>query len=256
MNLQLEGKVGIIMKVTVIGCWGGYPAPDGATSAYLLEKDGFTLLIDAGSGSLSKLQKYISPNELNAVILSHYHHDHVADIGVLQYARLVSYYITGKQNVLPIYGHAEDQEKFVSLTHEYTKGVEYNPEKQLEIGPFCITFLKTKHPVPCYGMRITDGKSTVVYTADTSYTDRWVPFARNADLLIADCNFYADQDGSNAGHMTSEECGTIAEQAKVKQLLLSHLPQYRERTQLVTEAKHYYQGSVNLAAEGFIWQSK
>lgn len=47
------------MNAVEIDCyrfWGGYPAADGATSAYLLEKDGFSLLIDAGSGSLSKLQ--------------------------------------------------------------------------------------------------------------------------------------------------------------------------------------------------------
>src|SRR5699024_12774482 len=77
------------MKVTIIGFWGGYPAAGGATSAYLVEEKDFKLLVDAGSGSLSKLQNYINISDLDAVIVSHYHHDHVADIGVLQYAKLV-----------------------------------------------------------------------------------------------------------------------------------------------------------------------
>ncbi|PAV29273.1 hypothetical protein CIL05_12825 [Virgibacillus profundi] len=244
------------MKITVIGFWGGYPAPNGATSAYLVEKDDFSLLIDVGSGALSKLQNYKSVSELDAVILSHYHHDHVADIGVLQYARLVQFYVDGKDKVLPIYGHREDQSGFKSLTHQFTKGIAYDPTKSLKIGPFSITFLKTKHPVPCYGMRITDGENVMVYTADTSYQEEWIDFAKHADLLISDCNFYAEQNGSGAGHMTSTEGATIAERANVKELILSHLPQYGDNLQLVHEAKEYYKGYVQLAKEGMIWAAK
>ncbi|MYL42796.1 MBL fold metallo-hydrolase [Virgibacillus salexigens] len=243
------------MKFTVIGYWGGYPAPNEATSCYLLESGGFSLVIDMGSGALAKLQQYKTVTEIDAVILSHYHFDHVADIGVLQYARLVTYYITGEDKVLPIYGHEEDEAGFQSLTHTYTKGVAYDPKESLEVGAFTISFLKTKHPVPCYGMRITDGTNCIVYTADTSYRKEWIPFAKNADLLITDCNFYADQDGENAGHMTSKQGGKIAEEANVKQLLLSHLPQYGDRNQLIEETKEVFSRTVQLAHAGFIWES-
>ncbi|MFB4475057.1 MBL fold metallo-hydrolase [Oceanobacillus caeni] len=241
------------MRLTVIGFWGGYPAVDGATSAYLLEKDGYSLLMDVGSGSLSKLQKYKHIADLDAVIVSHYHHDHVADIGVLQYAKLIEYYVTGNDTVLPIYGHAEDSEGFQALSHTYTKGMAYSPDEALQIGPFTITFLRTKHPVPCFGMRITDGESVIVYTADSSYQEEWGAFAEGADLLITDCNYYAGSDGSNAGHMNSEEAGRIAAMANVKQLLLSHLPQYGEREKLIKEAKQHFPGEVQLAKEGLIW---
>lgn len=242
------------MKVTVVGYWGGYPAKDGATSAYLLEHDNFTLLIDAGSGSLSKLQKYKAVSDLDAVILSHYHHDHIADIGVLQYARLIHYYVTESDTVLPIYGHTEDKEGFTSLTHNFTKGIAYQPEEALKVGPFTITFMKTKHPVPCYGMRISDGKSVLVYTADSSYTEDWVDFAKDSDLLIADCNYYAGQDGSKAGHMNSQEVGQIAGKANVKSLILSHLPQFGDRNQLLKEAGESYKGKLMLAEEGLTWE--
>ncbi|MEC5423673.1 MBL fold metallo-hydrolase [Virgibacillus sp. C22-A2] len=243
------------MKLTVIGCWGGYPAPNGATSAYLVEKDNYSLLIDAGSGALSKLQNYKQVTELDAVIISHYHHDHVADIGVLQYARLVQYYLTGHHTILPIYGHSEDKKGFESLTHEYTRGIAYDPADTLKVGPFSITFLKTNHPVPCYGMRIYDGQSVIVYTADTTYKEEWIDFASNADLLITDCNFYAAQDGSKAGHMTSKEGATIASRANVKDLVLSHLPQYGDPFQLVEEAKHCFGGGIQLAEEGLVWST-
>jgi len=242
------------MKLTVIGFWGGYPAANGATSCYLLEKDNFTLMIDAGSGSLSKLQNYTSAADLDAVIISHYHQDHIADVGVLQYARLVNYYVTGKKEILSIYGHQEDQTGFQSLSHQYTIGQAYNPAAALETGPFTINFLKTKHPVPCYGMRITDGKKSIVYTADTSYKKEWIDFAEGADLLITDCNFYAGGNASQAGHMTSEEGGIIAGKAEVKELMLSHLPQFGNHQQLIEEAEKYYHGKIQLADEGLVWQ--
>ena len=242
------------MKITVVGCWGGYPAPNGATSSYLVEKDGFVLVIDMGSGSLSKIQSYKSIMEIDAVILSHYHHDHIADIGVLQYAQLVQAHVMRQKDILPIYGHLEDERSFKSLSHDFTKGIAYDPNQVLEIGPFNITFLKTKHPVPCYGMRISDGNCVFIYTADTAYQKEWVEFAENANLMIADCNFYADQDGAEAGLMNSSEVGMIAEKANVKELILSHLPQYGEHEQLIKEAQKYYSGKIQLAYEGLIRQ--
>lgn len=242
------------MKVAVIGCWGGFPARGGASSAYVIEKDDFVLLVDVGSASLSKLQNYYNVMDIDAVIISHYHSDHIADVGVLQHARLVHSYVTGKDCILPIYGHMEDKEGFDMLTHDYTKGVAYDPMLPLHIGPLTIRFLKTVHSVPCYGMRITDGETTVVYTADTSYQDQWIDFAYQADVLITDCNFYAHQDGTEAGHMNSEECAWIAKQAEVRELMLSHLPQFGDQTKLVKEAKKYFKGNIQLAKEGLVWQ--
>src|SRR5690625_4328919 len=124
------------MKLTVIGCWGGYPAPGEATSAYLIEKDDFNLLIDVGSGALSKLQQYKHVMDVDAVIVSHYHADHIADIGVLQYAWLTQSYLKDVDEILPIYGHMDDEFGFSKLTHDFTEGIPYDPNTTLEIGPF------------------------------------------------------------------------------------------------------------------------
>ena len=70
------------MKLTVLGCLGAYPYEGQGTSSYLLQADGFNLLLDAGSSTLVELEKELDPLDLDAVILSHYHHDHIADLGV------------------------------------------------------------------------------------------------------------------------------------------------------------------------------
>jgi ribonuclease BN (tRNA processing enzyme) len=238
------------MKLTVIGFWGGYPKQNAASSGYLLEHEGFQLLIDCGSGVLSKLQNILQPEELDAVLISHYHPDHIADIGVLQHARLIQGFLGKEFPTLPIYGHPFDQYEFTKLTYKkITKGIAYNPNEVLKVGPFQITFLKTDHPVPCYGMRIEAGGKVVVYTADSSFKEAFIEFSRNADVLLCECNFYGQQNGKAAGHMNSIEAGQFAQKAAVKQLILTHLPHYGTLAELITEASNEYTGIIKLAEE-------
>ncbi len=242
------------MRLTVVGFWGGFPAKNEATSGYLLEADGFSLLLDCGSGVLSKLQNYKELEDLDAVWLSHYHYDHIADIGPLHFAREVKGYIGQKSPVLPIYGHDLDQEAFRHLSRpNVAKGMVYKEEDALQIGPFTLTFLKTEHPVPCFAARITDGQSTVVYTADTGYIPELVPFSKEADLLIAECSLYEDQDGSPMGHMNNLEVAELTNLSQAKEVLLTHLPHYGEHDQLLKVVNEKTDGRASLAQTGWVW---
>ncbi|MEJ6400812.1 MBL fold metallo-hydrolase [Nicoliella lavandulae] len=225
------------MKIKVLGFYGGYPANGDGTSSYLIQSNGFNLLLDCGSNALNELEQSIDPLNLDAVILSHYHHDHTADLGVLQYYWQL--HPEGrKQPLLPIYGHTEDPLNFGSLTWDNaTIGESYSELSPITVGPFKISFLKTHHPVPAFAMRIVDEDGKVlVFTADTSYFDKLISFSDSADLLITDTNFYANKTGLK-WHMTSSESGYLADKANVKQLLLSHLPQTGDLNQLVIEAQ-------------------
>ncbi|WHY78916.1 MBL fold metallo-hydrolase [Neobacillus sp. WH10] len=238
------------MKLTVIGFWGGYPKQNGASSGYLLEHEGFHLLIDCGSGVLSKLQNIIKPEELDAAIISHYHPDHIADIGVLQHARLIQGLLSKESPTLPLYGHKFDHHEFAKLTYKnITKGVAYDPNSTLSIGPFQVSFLKTNHSVPCYAMRIEADGKTIVYTADSSFKEEFIEFSRGADVLLCECNLYGHQNGKSAGHMNSVEAGQFAHKADVKQLILTHLPQYGNLADLITEASCKFTGIIKLADE-------
>lgn len=243
------------MKLTVNGFWGGYPAAYGATSSYILESNGFKLLLDCGSGALSRLQTKMDVMDIGAVILSHYHFDHIADIGVLQYAWKVQNILKETNLQLSIYGHQENMTEYQKLNHDNTKAHAYNPAEPLQIGPFVIRFLKTNHPVPCYAMRISNGQSTIVYTADSSYKEEFIEFSKDADLLITDSNFYKGMDGSGAGHMTSTECAHIAKEAQVKELWLSHLPHFGTITDLKDQAEEIFEGTIRLADEGLTWEA-
>lgn len=238
------------MKLTIIGFWGGYPKQNGASSGYLLEHEGFKLLMDCGSGVLAKMQNIVEPEELDALLISHYHPDHIADIGVLQHARLIQGFLGKSFPTLPIYGPSYDQTEFAKLTYkEITKGMAYSPNEVLTVGPFQVSFLKTDHPVPCYAMRIEVNGKSLVYTGDSSFKEEFIEFGKDADLLLCECNFYQHQNGKSAGHMNSMDAGGFAARAGVKQLILTHLPHYGDLSKLISEASSEYTGIIKLAEE-------
>lgn len=225
------------MKLTVLGCLGAYPYKGEGTTGYLLESEGYHLLLDAGSTTLIQLEKILDPLALDAVILSHYHHDHIADLGVLQYYWQL-FPKQAERNVLPIYGHGEDSIHFNELTMAgVTEGHDYLQTKQLELGPFSVTFMKTIHPVTCYAMRFVENSTgkIFVFTGDSGYLESFVDFAKDADLFLADTYLFAGNERHKA-HFTSQESGEIAAAAKVKKLVLTHLPQHGDLEQLKEEA--------------------
>ncbi len=227
------------MEVTILGFWGGYPYNNEGTTSFLLQSKDYSLLLDAGSATLIQLEKVMDPLQLDSVILTHYHHDHIADLGVLQYLRQLK--PEEKTPELLIYGHQEDDNGFKQLTlPNVSKGVPYEANEVLEIGPFEISFLKTIHPVTCYAMRIFEKETgkIFVFTADTGYFDELVDFCKDADLLITDTYFLEGHEKHHA-HLTSKETAYIANEAQVKQVVLSHLNQKIDLAELLQQTSSF-----------------
>ncbi|MGH3405816.1 MAG: MBL fold metallo-hydrolase, partial [Streptosporangiaceae bacterium] len=89
------------MQLTIVGCAGSFPGPDSAASCYLIEADGFRLVMDLGSGGLGPLQRYCGLDEVDAVCLSHLHGDHCLDMCGYSVAR--TYHPDGRRPRLPVY---------------------------------------------------------------------------------------------------------------------------------------------------------
>lgn len=225
------------MKLTVLGCLGAYPYKGQGTTSYLLQSEGFNLLLDAGSSTLVELEKEIDPLDLDAVILTHYHHDHIADLGVLQYYWQL-YPTKTPKPILPIYGHTEDSFHFEDLTLAgVTEGHAYFEAEELKLGPFLVTFMKTIHPVPCYAMRFVEEKTgaVFVFTGDSGYLESFNEFAKEADLFLADTYLF-DGNERHKAHFTAGEAGTFTKEAAVNKLVLTHLPQHGDLEKLRQQA--------------------
>ena len=229
------------MRCTVIGCWGGCSPVNEACSGYLLEQDSFYLLLDCGSGVLSVLQNVIELKDLNHILLSHFHFDHYSDAGSALYARLIETRLGLTDQPLCFYG--PDDPALSGLTWlPYSEAEVITEQSELQIGPFRCTFIKTRHPVTCLAMKIESGGAVLVYTADTAYFEGLADFCRNADLLISECSLYAPQDGGPAGHLNGEQAGQLAQEAGVRQLMISHLPLYGDLSALQEQVRRYYSG--------------
>ena len=242
-----------MMKITVVGCFGAYPPPNGATSGYLLEDHDTKVLLDCGSGVIANLQNYIRLAELDAVVFSHYHRDHCADLECMQYAVMLDLLLEKRQSPLVMWGNADTGSAF-SLDYEgYCIGMTYAEHTPFVIGELRFTAQANEHDIPSFSLRIENAAgSCVVYSGDTGYYDRLCDFAAGADWLICECSLYSHQKGQVEGHLCASETGQIAAKANVNNLLLTHLPHYGDREELVKEAGVIYPGHIALARSGMV----
>lgn len=231
------------MRCTVIGCWGGSCPKNEACSGYLLEQNGFYLLLDCGSGVLSVLQNVLELKDLHHILLSHFHFDHYSDAGSALYARLIETRLHVTDQPLQFWG--PEHPKLNELCWPpYSEITVIDEHRELQIGPFRCTFMKTRHPLPCMAMRIESAGSTLVYTADSAYFQGLAGFCRGADLLISECSLYAPHDGGPAGHLNAEQVGKLAAEAGVRQLMFSHLPLYGDLNELYQQIRRHYSGTL------------
>lgn len=241
------------MKLTVLGYQSPTPGPGGATPGYLLETEQGKLLIDCGSGVYAQLMKYIRIEKLSAVILSHYHHDHISDMPILQYGVMMAEIFSKRSGTLPVYGPHEPQDWAKKMNYQnYTRLHPFTERNAVEVAGVTITFLRTNHPLLCYAMKITDGKKTIIYSADTGPETNWSGFANDCDLFICEGTFtnqYVPK--GKRGHLSAREAAQTAERIGAKRLVITHLSPDIERTAYEQEAATGgFNGPWELAAIG------
>jgi ribonuclease BN (tRNA processing enzyme) len=242
------------VKLTVIGCAGTFPGPDSACSSYLLEHDGFRLLIDAGNGSTGTLQRVTGVLGIDAVLISHLHGDHYLDLVTYTYAR--RYHPSGRPECLPVHGPSDIQTHVAGafgrpVDELLAEVYDFRPiagPGSFEIGPFSFAVDRVNHPVETYGMRISDGNHTMAYSADTGACDELVELARGADLFLCEASYLEGDRNPPDVHLTGKEAGEHAARADVDRLLLTHLVPWGDRDRTLSEAKEAFDGHVSVAA--------
>lgn len=225
------------MKCRVIGCDGSYPGKNGATSGFLVTDEDEALELDMGCGVLPRLMALIDPSKLNAVILTHWHNDHVSDMLTLQYFLLLN---KKRLTVLaPPEGHPirdllmGDEFDFLDVT------------TASQVGGFTVSAIKVAHPTPAYAIKIKKDGKTLVYTGDTAGGDGLAGFCRNADLLVCDATFTKAQSKPGLPHFTAARAGALAREAGVKRLVLTHFPPEGEHEVLLREAQEEFPQAIH-----------
>lgn len=231
------------MNLTVLGCSGSYPGPGMACSGYLVRAERTTIWLDAGSGTMANLQRHVAIADVDAVVLSHSHVDHYAD--VRSFAVAAQYYL--KRPKVPVYGPA-DLMGFLRRTEKHLVLNEMADGDQISIGGIGLTFSATTHSVPTLAVRFDAGEKSLGYSSDTGPQWSLSSLGRGLDLALVEATYLQDDEGG-APHLSARQAGRTAKEAGAKRLLLTHIAPTVDRERSRAEAKAAYGGDVEIAVE-------
>ena len=242
------------MRLTIVGCSGSIPGPQSLASCYLLEHDGFRIVVDLGHGSLGVLQQHIALTDIDAIVLSHLHADHSIDLTALYVAhRYGPYDFTGR---LPVYGPSDTAERLATAYGmKDPQGMKgsfdfHELPATASIGPFRVRAERVAHPVETYAVRFAAGDRSLVYSGDTGPCRAIDELARDADLLLCEASFVHGENNPTDLHLTGREAGQLAREAGVGRLVVTHVPPWNDAQVAMAEAGSVFDGEIDLATPG------
>ncbi|MFL2658973.1 MAG: MBL fold metallo-hydrolase [Candidatus Actinomarina sp.] len=261
-------------KIILLGT--GCPSPSHIRfgPSTLISYQGVNLLIDAGSGVTQRLSQVgIQPSQINHILITHLHSDHIVDL----YQLYISGWHTGRTETFKIHGPKGLKAFFETTLEAYNpelslrrdwenrpnnSGLNYSVNEidstsVLTIENISVNKIDVDHyPVePAFGYEIKLDTTKVIYSGDTRYCKNLERAAHNADYLIhevlVDLPFnktrMTEETVTNVTdyHTSPKEVGVLAENAKVKKLILNHfVPPVFNEEKLDMEIKEHYSGEI------------
>jgi len=189
------------VRVRFIGAGDAFGSGGRLQTCILVEADGFRFLVDCGASALVGLKRAgVDPNEIDGVLISHLHGDHFGGVPFLildgQFSRRARRLVIAgppglRERVLQAMeiffpGSFAARRKFETELREIPAGV------RTAIGPLGVIPYEVVHAcgAPPYALRVEVGGRCIVYSGDTEWTERLIPAAAGADLLICEAYYF------------------------------------------------------------------
>ena len=242
------------LRLRVLGTQTPYPRAGSACSGYVIEGHGITIVLDLGAGTLAELTRRQPVTTLDGILLSHNHADHSSDVLALYYALAFSELRPAKR--LPVYGPSDwdtRMEAFLASTSPNPMGRVFDVHAldgatEASIGSLGLRWTKVEHGVEAYACRVSDGKVAMVYSGDTRRCEALVSLAAGAELFLCEAGANAPDDSE--WHMTPEDAGHVAKQARVGSLVLTHLAPGLDAQDALSRAASQFAGNIRVAVQG------
>jgi ribonuclease BN (tRNA processing enzyme) len=257
------------VQVTVLGKSPSWQDAGGACSGYLVQHDGFALVLDCGNGVFSKLRCFADYVDIDAVLISHLHADHFLDLVPFAYALTYA----PRQQPVPVAGWPGTDDPARPELHapvgagelfrqivgtwgndDLIDGAfrlqEYAAPDVLQIGPLQVRFCEVPHYTLTHAVELAVDGSRLTYSADCSPNDELVEFARGTDLMLIEGTLPRPERTGIRGHLTPREAGEHGRRAGARRLVITHYSDEMDQAWARAEASGGFGAQVELATEG------
>jgi len=191
----------------------------------VLQTSGLQFHIDPGPGALSGLvRNNLNVRETSCILVSHLHTNHSNDVRALVQSMTIGgldkkgVLVCNEASFLGFKGATPILDEFHKSCFE--KNIILNPADRLGVGDVEITALNANHTVPTLGFKISTESFTIIYSGDTSYSERLWQLYKGADILVL--NVVAPFGYELEGHLNSEDAVKIIQKAKPKVAIITH----------------------------------
>jgi len=213
----------------VIGSGDAFHSGAKFHTSYFYHTPNHNFLIDCGATTLLGLKKLnISTNNIDTIIISHFHGDH---FGGLPFLLLEMNKLEQRNKPLQIVVPKSEKNKIRHLFTLLYPGAEdtldkldityLNFEKQVFIGDIIIESFAVNHApnISCFGLSIADKKKKLAFSGDTEWCENLIPLAKDSNLFLCECNFY---DQNIKGHLNYVQIKNNVSLIKSEKIILTH----------------------------------
>ncbi|MGI9538725.1 MAG: MBL fold metallo-hydrolase [Miltoncostaeaceae bacterium] len=241
------------LELLPIGAGAAYGRPDETQSAHLVRGAGAAVLLDLGAGSLNVLAGVMPPEDLDLIVISHLHADHVVDLLSL---RVYMAWGPGRGGHVPVLGPPGLRDLLVSFAGDdgWEPGLTFEEipaaGERRAVGDLDLTLRQVPHLDPTYAVRVDGPSAALCYGADCSPSDALVQLARGCGLLVAECSFGTGDVPGEVPHLNASMAGDLARRADVGRLALTHVMPEFDAEAAVAQAASAFGGSAEWARSG------
>jgi ribonuclease BN (tRNA processing enzyme) len=242
-----------VPTLTTLGSCGAWPEAGRSASGFLLAADGIRVVLDLGYATLPRLLTHCPDGTVDAVVITHEHPDHCADLSALCRVRTFGPARGGPR--IPLYcppgvlTRVQAMEPTEPLADVFAAHPLPGPYR---LGPFALTSAALPHHVPHAGVRVSAPGFTLAYSGDAGPSPALTELAAGADLFIAGTTFHGPDAAPDPDLLTPAQAARAAADAGAARLLLTHFWPGTDRARAVSEARAAFGGEVLAADEDLV----